>query len=172
MHHISFSPRWAALVLLVALPGCLQSGGPSLPPAFDGPGASPDIPEMDGGDIDRVSFDLLLNEEREGGGLLRVTENSILSTASQDYAVDMHENGYFSHTGRDGSSAGDRATAAGYQWSYISENLASGYKTEGGVIDAWMDSPGHEANMMDERAEDFGIGRAGDTWVLMLGAQR
>lgn len=127
---------------------------------------------MDGAEIDRVEFDMLLNGERGLFSVGHVVEHDLLSSASQAYAADMHEHDYFSHTGRDGSSAGDRATRAGYEWSYISENLASGYTSEEGVVDAWMKSPGHRANMLDDRARDFGIGREGDIWVLMLGAQR
>lgn len=172
MIQITSCPRWASLVLAIAVAGCSASG-PSVPDLFDPPPeATPDVPDMDGAQIDRVEFDMRLNGERDSFNLVRVVEHDLLSNASQAYAVDMHENDFFSHTGRDGSSAGDRASAAGYEWRYISENLASGYKSEGSVINAWMDSPGHRANMLDERAQDFGIGREGDIWVLMLGAQR
>jgi hypothetical protein len=121
--------------------------------------------------LGHVSFGLLLNDERALGGVRLVEENAYLNAAASAHAQDMVTHDYLSHTGRDGSTPGDRAAAAGYEWSYISENIARGFTTEAGVIEGWMNSPGHRTNMLDERAEDFGLGRINTTWVLMLGAQ-
>jgi uncharacterized protein YkwD len=118
-----------------------------------------------------VSFSLLLNDARVEGGVLELSQNAALTTAATLHATDMEAHNYLSHTGRDGSTPGDRALAAGYNYSYISENIARGFNTEQGVMDGWMASPGHRDNILDPRAEDFGLGRVDDTWVLMLGSE-
>lgn len=116
-------------------------------------------------------FALLLNDERANGGVRAVAEHAALSRAAQDHARDMVENGYLSHTGLDGSTPGDRATAAGYDWNFVAENIAQGYGSDSSVIAAWMGSPGHRSNMLDARAEDFGLGLVDTTWVLMFGRE-
>lgn len=117
------------------------------------------------------SFALLLNSERGGAGAIAVTEDPRLTLAAQAHAQDMIDNNYLSHTDLDGGRAGDRALAVGYDWNFIAENIAAGFSSNAAVIDAWMDSPGHAANMVDVRAEDFGLGRVANTWVLMLGRE-
>lgn len=133
-------------------------------PRFETPAAAPD-------DLGNVSFGLLINDERGDRDVLPLTENALLNEAASLHAEDMVENDYLSHTGLDGSTAGDRAEAVGYEWTFIAENIAQGFDTETAVVDAWMGSAPHESNMLDPRAVDFGLGREDDTWVLMLGAQ-
>lgn len=116
-------------------------------------------------------FAILLNDERVEGGVIAVEEDSRLSSAAQSHARDMVTNRYLSHTDLNGGRPGDRADAVGYNWNFIAENIARGFNTDSSVIAAWMNSPGHRDNMLDERAEDFGLGRINDTWVLMLGRE-
>lgn len=71
-----------------------------------------------------------------------------LATAARNHSSDMATNNFFSHTGSDGSSAGERATRAGYSWSAWGENIAAGYTSVGAVMQGWIDSPGHCANLM------------------------
>jgi uncharacterized protein YkwD len=120
---------------------------------------------------DSPSFTLLLNDARVQGGVLELSMNAALTSAASAHALDMETNNYLSHTGLDGSTPGDRALEAGYNYHYISENIARGFETEQGVMDGWMASEGHRENILDPRAEDFGLGRVDDTWVLMLGAE-
>lgn len=160
------------LSAMMTLSACLGSGGGG-PPALElPPDGGPDMPDMDRSGIDRPAFSLLVNDARGGAGLVRLQESTPLSDASALHAADMEAHGYFSHTGRDGSSVGDRARDAGYEWSWIAENIARGFDGEGEVFEAWMASAGHEANVMNSKALEFGIGRDGDTWVLVLGAPR
>ncbi len=60
----------------------------------------------------------------------------------------MKTNNYFSHTGLNGSTAGQRITAAGYTWSAYGENIANGYSSEQAVINGWLGSEGHCKNIM------------------------
>lgn len=118
------------------------------------------------------TFAVVLNDERSGLSLVAVSPEPRLTQAAQSHAEDMAENNYLSHTGLDGSSVADRALDAGYNYAFIAENIAQGFYSEEAVMEAWMNSPGHAANILDGRAEDFGLGLEGDTWVLMLGAER
>ena len=87
---------------------------------------------------------------------------------------------FFSHTGSDGSNAGQRATAAGYLWQSWGENIAAGQPSVDEVMAGWMASPGHCANIMQERLRDIGVacvsGGAGNTyrsyWTMTLGLAR
>lgn len=122
-----------------------------------------------------TSFALLLNNVRVLNKSSPVIHNDQLDAAAQAHAQDMLDNDYFSHTGQNGSTPGDRATLAGYDWRTYGENIASGYRSEASVMKGWTDSPGHHANNINPNFKEFGLGLAqdgGDTrWVLMLGAR-
>lgn len=118
------------------------------------------------------SFAVILNDERGDVSLMPVLADERLVQAAQDHAEDMVDQGYLSHTGLDGSTPGDRALAAGYEYGFVAENIAQGFYSEEAVMEAWMNSPGHADNILDDRAEDFGLGLEDDTWVLLLGAER
>jgi uncharacterized protein YkwD len=106
--------------------------------------------------------------------------NNALTQAALRHSDDMVANDFFNHTGSDGTSAGDRATAAGYIWSTWGENIAAGQPTVSSVVAGWMASPGHCANIMRERFRDIGLacvsGTATNTyrtyWTMTLGAAR
>lgn len=69
----------------------------------------------------------------------------------------MVTHNFFSHTGSDGSTLGTRATAAGYVWSSLGENIAAGQATVTEVVDGWMKSDGHCANLMNPGYRDIGV---------------
>ena len=69
----------------------------------------------------------------------------------------MAANNYFSHTSLDGRTFVDRINATGYAWSTIGENIAAGYPTVNAVIDGWMASDGHCANLMNPAFKDVGV---------------
>ncbi len=106
--------------------------------------------------------------------------NAPLGQAALVHSDDMVTGNYFSHTGSDGSSAGQRAAAAGYAWSTWGENIAAGQPTVASVMAAWMGSPGHCANLMNPAFREVGLacvsGAAGNTygsyWTMVLGASR
>ena len=83
--------------------------------------------------------------------------NAALAQAAAGHSQDMATNNYFSHTSRDGRSMVDRINAAGYLWSSIGENIAAGYPTIDAVIDGWMASDGHCANLMNPNFRDTGL---------------
>lgn len=161
--------RYLALLMIPLLASCGGgTGGYALsePPDLGGLPKPPfEQPTTHSG------FALLLNAERGGANVTRVTEDSRLSAAARAHAQDMVRHGYLSHTDRNSNTVGDRAAAVGYNWNYIAENIARGQRSNEEVVAAWMRSPSHAENMIDPRAEDFGLGRVDNTWVLMLGRE-
>ncbi|PLW70735.1 CAP domain-containing protein [Pseudohalioglobus lutimaris] len=82
--------------------------------------------------------------------------NCQLEAAALSHSMDMANNDFFDHTGSDGSSAGDRATRAGYSWWTWGENIAAGYPSVSAAMQGWIDSDGHCANMMNANFTNLG----------------
>lgn len=103
--------------------------------------------------------------------------NAQLNTAARLHAEDMATNNYFSHTGLNGSSFSQRATAAGYTGSPQGENIAQGQDTAQGAFDSWRNShAGHCQAMMSSKGDEMGLGYAinGNSsgkhyWVYLIG---
>lgn len=100
----------------------------------------------------------LVNNKRANKGLKALSLNSKLQQAAQAHTQDMAVNDFFSHTGSDGSSMGDRLRRVGYSYSYAAENIAAGSSTAKAVMKQWMNSPGHRANILSPNATEIGIG--------------
>jgi uncharacterized protein YkwD len=125
---------------------------------------------------DDAAFAAIMNNLRIAGGVGNISYDGRLDAAAQSYAEEMLASGRFDHEGADGSTMETRATAAGYTWTFLAENIAQGQTTQSEVVADWQASTdGHRENNLDPRAEDFGIGVAGagseTRWVLMLGAE-
>ncbi|KES08737.1 hypothetical protein BU52_01425 [Streptomyces toyocaensis] len=116
----------------------------------------------------------LVNAERGKAGCSPVTVNATLTEAAQNHSEDMAASGTMSHTGSDGSSPGDRITRAGYSWSTYGENVAYGYSTPEQVMQGWMTSPGHKANILNCAFKEIGVGLAqpGSYWTQDFGTAR
>ena len=97
--------------------------------------------------------------------------NTQLETAAYNHSNDMFTRNYFSHYSPEGTTAGTRASAAGYRWRALGENIAKGYPTESAVITAWLKSSGHCRNIMNSRFKDMGISRVGSYWTQVLGSK-
>ena len=81
--------------------------------------------------------------------------NGVLFNAAGAHSTDMAANNYFSHTSQDGRSPGQRITGAGYAWSAYGENIAAGQTSAQSVVDGWLASPGHCANIMNASYADM-----------------
>lgn len=110
-----------------------------------------------------------LNAFRVAQGVKPLAADARLARAAQAHAGDMAEQGYFSHTGQDGSSVGDRVKRQGYGFCFVAENIAQGQKGALQALAGWQESAGHRKNMLSENAIHFGMARAGDIWVMVLG---
>lgn len=84
----------------------------------------------------------------------------------------MVENNYFSHTGKNGSSPGDRIEAECYHWKTYGENIAYGYSFEEAVIEGWMKSEGHCMNIMSPHVKEMGVGRYKDRWKQIFASRK
>lgn len=100
-----------------------------------------------------------------------VTWNNLLEKAAVLHSADMNKNNYFSHTGLDGSSAGDRITRVGYNWRAYGENIAKGYASEQAVMNGWLQSEGHCKNIMSSNVKEVGAGRDGNYWTQVFAAK-
>ena len=106
--------------------------------------------------------------------------NDKLTVAAEGHSQEMAAKNYFSHTSADGRTLADRVTATGYAWSSLGENIAAGYPGVNAVMDGWIASPGHCANLMTAGFVEVGVvcvpGVAGDTystyWTMDLGRPR
>lgn len=100
----------------------------------------------------------LTNLERSKFGLAPLTFDSQLSRAAQNHSVDMAHNDYFAHNSLNGSTPRDRVRAAGYQDWTSAENIAAGHTTPEAVVQGWMNSPGHRANILAPDLQNIGVG--------------
>ena len=100
----------------------------------------------------------LTNDFRRQNGLAPLTINTRLNAAAQKHSENMALQDFFGHTGKDGSSASDRMTAAGYTWSMAAENIAAGYANATDVVQGWINSPGHRANLLNANLQEIGVG--------------
>jgi hypothetical protein len=100
----------------------------------------------------------LTNLERQKAGVPALRLSNKLNQAAQNHADDMAKNNYFSHTGLNGSKPSDRAKAAGYNYSYIGENIAAGHSTPADTIQQWMNSQGHRENILNSNYTEIGFG--------------
>ena len=80
-----------------------------------------------------------------------------LTLAARAHSQDMATHDFFSHTGSDGSSPGERVTRAGYRWKQVGENIASGVRTAPEVVAGWLASPPHCANIMTAGFRQMGV---------------
>lgn len=83
--------------------------------------------------------------------------NDRLEQASFGHSEDMATHDYFAHESQDGRTPAERVSAAGYAWSAIGENIAAGYPDVAAVVDGWMKSPGHCANIMTAAFREIGM---------------
>jgi uncharacterized protein YkwD len=86
--------------------------------------------------------------------------NTALADAALGHSRDMADKRYFNHKEPGGSTPAERATRAGYRWSRISENIASGEHSVAQAVDDWLDSPGHCANIMNPALTEMGAAYA------------
>jgi uncharacterized protein YkwD len=113
----------------------------------------------------------IINDYRDDKRRTPLAYSATLEQVAKNHAGDMATKGYFSHTGANGSSVGDRVRGQNYQWCFVAENIAKGQKDLAQVMAGWKSSKGHYKNMMHKKAREFGLARgAGNTWVMVLAA--
>jgi uncharacterized protein YkwD len=122
------------------------------------PAPSTAAPAPSGGVTTRVVT--LTNAERAKAGCGPLTVDATLTAVAQAHSQDMATHNYFDHNSQDGRTPFDRMTAAGYRYSTAAENIAAGQRTPQDVMTAWMNSPGHRANIVNCALKEIGVGYA------------
>lgn len=136
-------------------------------PAPAGPSPSPVV----GSDVENEVV-RLTNIERAKAGCGPLKHDARLHAAALAHSADMSAKNYFSHTSADGRSFADRIKATGYAYTAIAENIAKGYPTAAAVVQGWMNSPGHRANILNCAYTDIGVGyvkAGGPYWTQNFG---
>ena len=108
-------------------------------------------------------------------GLPPLAVDALLTNAAQAHSADMVARAFYSHTSPDGSEPWHRAAAAGSTRRTIGENIACGQRSAAEVVQGWMDSPGHRANILKPAFTHIGVGfagggSAGTYWTQLFGA--
>jgi uncharacterized protein YkwD/stress response protein SCP2 len=117
----------------------------------------------------------LTNRERARAGLRPLAADPLLATAARAHCADMVARRFYSHTSPEGSQPWDRAAAAGSTRRTIGENIACGQRSPAEVVEGWMNSPGHRANILKPAFTHLGVGfagggPAGTYWTQLFGA--
>ena len=117
----------------------------------------------------------LVNQARAQAGLAPVTGHGALSCAANGQSADQATRGLMTHTGSNGSNAGARMLYCGFRWSTWGENVAYGQTSAQQVMTAWLNSPGHRANILNPRFTHIGVGAVAQAngtifWTMDLAA--
>ena len=100
----------------------------------------------------------LVNAERNKAGLQPLTLDSQLNKVAAEKAHDMAVNGYFSHDSPTYGSPFDMMRSFGVDYQSAGENIAAGQKDAAAVMDSWMHSSGHRANILSPKYTKLGVG--------------
>lgn len=121
-------------------------------------------------------------QPRQCGGLSfaaasPLTWSASLGTAAEAHSRAMANGNFFDHRDRDGRTPSDRAELAGYSGGQVGENIAAALDNAGRVVDGWLASPGHCANLMNPQFRELGAAYAADPksdagiyWTALFGA--
>lgn len=142
-------------------------------PSLIYPGQKVTIPDLSGVKSIESQVIQLTNQERAKNGLKPFTVNWELSRVARYKAMDMRDKNYFSHTSPTYGSPFDMIKNFGIAYRTAAENIAAGQTTPAAVVKAWMNSPGHRANMLSTSTNQIGVGYAkggsyGYYWVQMF----
>ena len=112
----------------------------------------------------------LVNEQRRKNGLSALSEDWQLSRVARYKSQDMRDKNYFSHTSPTYGSPFQMMKSFGISYKSAGENIAKGQKTPKAVVDAWMNSQGHRANILNPNFTHIGVGyvKDGNYWTQMF----
>ncbi|AWB43376.1 hypothetical protein DCC85_03500 [Paenibacillus sp. CAA11] len=107
----------------------------------------------------------LVNQERAKQGLKALTGDASLNNMALAKAKDMSQNNYFDHTSPTYGSPFDMMKKFNISYNYAGENIAKGQKTPAEVVQAWMNSAGHRANILNANYNLIGVGYYNGYWA-------
>lgn len=102
----------------------------------------------------------LVNQQRAANGLSALAWAEDVAAVARAHSRDMIANNYFSHMDKNGNSPFDRLRNAGITYRTAAENIAYGQKSAQEVMNSWMNSAGHRANILNSSVKEIGIGAA------------
>jgi len=105
----------------------------------------------------------LVNKERAAAGLPSLKVNSKLSGVAEKKAEDLRDQNYFAHQSPTYGSPFDMMKQFGISYTAAGENIARGQRTPESVMDGWMNSPGHKANILNSSFTEIGVGYVTDS---------
>lgn len=105
------------------------------------------------------------NNQRQAAGVELLVLDLPITEVAMAHARDMRDRNYFSHVNPEGMNPFDRLRAAGVQFALAGENIAMGQATATRVVQSWMSSGTHRANMLRPEFGKIGVGNAGTYWV-------
>ena len=112
----------------------------------------------------------LVNDVRKANGLKPLLQDWQLSRVARYKSQDMRDLGYFSHTSPTYGSPFNMMKSFGISYKTAGENIAKEYSTPKAVVDAWMNSSGHRANILNPSYTHIGVGfvASGNYWTQMF----
>lgn len=115
----------------------------------------------------------LVNKERQKAGVPDLTLSDKLTQIAYTKAKDMADKNYFSHESPTYGSPFDMLKQFGVSYSYAGENIAAGQKSAEEVMNSWMNSSGHKANILNKNYTQLGVGfyrggQYGTEWVQLF----
>lgn len=166
------------LCLIQGLPGCdtelvppVQDNNPSEKPEQVPPQEDTDTPEAES-TISEYEREVirLVNEIRAQHGIGELKADENLSRVARIKSQDMKDNNYFSHTSPTYGSPFEMMKSFGISYKTAGENIARGYMTPQAVVDGWMNSEGHRANILNASFNTIGVGYVaeGNYWTQMF----
>jgi uncharacterized protein YkwD len=188
-HPENFMTRRLSAFAVALTAGLAVTAFPAAAPALAAPSAcqsTASAPSHGNIHVVRKAVLCLLNRERTKRGLKRLRNNKRLETAATKHSKDMVRRNFFSHDSPGGSTPGSRVRLTGYlkgaNGFSVGENIAWGtgrYATAESIVDSWMNSPGHKANILHRAFDEIGIGVAlgapgedgGATYTTNFGAR-
>jgi uncharacterized protein YkwD len=155
--------RADAVILLAPLPP-----EPPPPPV---PSQTPTQEPTDLSDVEEQVIELV-NTERRQAEIAALRPNAMLMKAARSHSQNMASQDTLSHE-LDGQGPGERLESLGYRSFGVAENCGAGQRTPAEVVETWMNSQGHRANILGENYRDVGIGMAKTTrgktyWTLLF----
>ena len=132
-------------------PNRLEASGPS-------DSSAPSTPDSSSVLAEERAVVALVNEVRAKYGLSPLALNAELCRYARVKSQDMHDTGYFDHNSPAYGSPFDMMRSFGISYAYAGENIAQGYASAGAVVDAWMNSAGHRANILSASFTSIGVG--------------
>jgi len=162
---------------LIGIGGCQDVEIPFISPSTTAEAKPRPTICTDAPDHDELTQDLLaaINAERAKRRLPALRTNTTLMQVADFYSCRLIDGRFFDHVDPfDGSTVDTRITDFGYAFQKVGENLAAGHKTAKDAVTAWMESPGHRANLLDPAFTETGIavktgGDYGWYWVQEFG---